>query len=287
MPWFSIFIGFRYTLSRKQSHLVAFISRISTAGLALAVALLITVTSVMNGFDKELRERILAIVPHATLTGFQETTDWPDMIEAAKAFPGVKAATPFSHLQALLMHRQSVKAVLVYGLDEQYEPQDSILRKLLTTQVLQELSTANTLILGHKLAQKLDVSKGEKIRLIVPQEDNSSVPRSELFTVIALLKSGSELDEKIALAHIHSIAAVKNKDLESVDGIRLYVDDLFKARSVAAEISRVLPLYYVRDWSQTHGNLFQAVQMSRKLVLMLVFIIVDTWEGLTHSGTWE
>lgn len=274
MPWFSFFIGFRYTLSRKQSHLVAFISRVSTAGLALAVALLITVTSVMNGFDKELRERILAIVPHATLTGFQETMQWPEMIEAAEAFPGVSAATPFSHLQALLMHRQSVKPVLVYGLDERYEPQNSILRELLSTQVLQQLAQSNTLILGYKLAAKLDVAVGENIRLIVPQNNQRTVPKSEVFTVVGVLDSGSELDEKIALTHIHSIAAVKNKEVQSVDGIRLYVDDLFKAKSVASDLSRVLPLYYIRDWSQTHGNLFQAVQMSRKLVLMLVFIIV-------------
>ena len=274
MIGFSFFVGLRYTLSRKQSHLVAFISRISTAGLVLAVALLITVTSVMNGFDRELRERILAIVPHATLTGFQETTDWQDMVSAANEFEGVAAATPFSHLQALLMHGQSVKAVLIYGLDEAYEPEQSILRQLLSSELLQQLSTPRTLILGHKLAQKLAVNVGEEIRLIVPQQNNQSVPRSELFTVIGVLNSGSELDEKIALAHIDSIAAVKHKDAHAVDGIRLYVDDLFQAKRVAADISRVLPLYYVRDWSQTHGNLFQAVQMSRKLVLLLVLIIV-------------
>ena len=271
---FSLFIGLRYTLSRKQSHLVAFISRISTAGLALAVALLITVTSVMNGFDRELRERILAIVPHATLTGFQETTDWPDMLASAEEFPGVVAATPFSHLQALLMHRQSVKAVLIYGLDEKYEPEQSILRTLLGSKLLKQLNQPNTLILGNKLAQKLNIDVGGEIRLIVPQENKHSLPRTEIFTVIGLLDSGSELDEKIALAHINSIAAVKHNKAHAVDGIRLYVEDLFQAKAVAADISRVLPLYYVRDWSQTHGNLFHAVQMSRKLVLMLVLIIV-------------
>ena len=270
----SFFIGLRYTFSRKQSHLVAFISRVSTAGLVLAVALLITVASVMNGFDKALRENILAIVPHATLTGFQQTSDWPDMLETAKDFPGVVAATPYSHLQALLMHGQSVKAVLIYGLDESYEPENSILRRLISTPVLQQLKQKNTLVLGGKLAQKLQLNVGSHVRLIVPQQNNRAVPRTEIFTVIGLLNSGSELDEKIALAHINTLAAVKSQDAHAVDGIRLYVDDLFQSKKIAAEISRVLPLYYVRDWSQTHGNLFQAVQMSRKLVLLLVLIII-------------
>lgn len=274
MSSLSFFIGLRYTLSRKQSHLVAFISRVSTAGLVLAVSLLITVTSVMNGFDKELRERILAIVPHATLTGFQATSDWQDMLSMAASFSGVKAASPYSHLQALLMHRQTVKPVLVYGLDEHYEPEDSMLRELLSTQKLKQLEQANTIILGAKLATKLDVNVGDNIRLIVPQSDKSSVPRSERFLLIGLLDSGSELDEKIAIMHIQSIAAIKQHEKNTVDGIRLYVDDLFQAKKVAAELSRVLPLYYVRDWSQSHGNLFHAVQMSRKLVLLLVLIIV-------------
>ncbi len=101
MNWLSIFIGLRYTLSRKQSHLVAFISRVSTVGMVLAVSLLITVVSVMNGFDRALKEQILAIVPHATLTGFEQTTDWPSLVELASNHQGVAEASPFSFLQSL------------------------------------------------------------------------------------------------------------------------------------------------------------------------------------------
>ncbi len=270
----SLFVGLRYTLSRKQSHLVAFISRVSTAAMVLAVALLITVSSVMNGFDKELREQILAIVPHATLSGFSQTDDWQAMVETAESFEHVEHATPYSHLQALLMHKETVKSVLIYGLDEGYEPRDSMLRTLLSDTLLQQLSIPNSVILGRQLAKKLQVSVGSDIRLMIPQRNRNAIPQSQVFKVIGLLESGSELDEKIALAHLDTIALLKKQSPGTVDGIRLYVDDLFQAKRIAAEISQVLPLFYIRDWSQTHGNLFQAVQMSRKLVFLLVLVIV-------------
>ncbi len=270
----SLFIGLRYTLSRRQSHLVAFISRVSTAGMVLAVGVLITVTSVMNGFDKELRERILAIVPHATLQGFEPTLDWRAKAELAETHPGVIEAVPFSIMQGLLMANGKVKSSVVYGVDDQLEPKDSVLYQTLGEEALKSLTEARTLILGVRLAKALNVSIGDSVQLVLPPRQQQALPVSGTFVITATVDSGTELDEKLVLMHRQSIAAFRNQPLDSVDGLRLYMVDLFDARDVSRQVSDMTQLYYVSDWTRTHGNLYQAVQMSRKLVLLMVFIIV-------------
>jgi lipoprotein-releasing system permease protein len=274
MNGFSFFIGLRYTLSRKQSHLVAFISRVSTLGMVLAVSILITVLSVMNGFDRELRERILAIVPHATLTGFDATTDWRRYVDMALEQDGVVDAMPFSYLQGLVTHGAAVKPVFFYGIDPVFEKENSILSKLMGQDLLHTLTADKKIILGKKLADKLKVNVNDIIQVIVPSVDHTELPVMDYFTAIGFLDSGTELDEKIILTHRSNIAQLNNKPIDSVDGIRIVVDDLFAARIIASGVSQATHLYQVRDWSSTHGNLYQAVQMSRKMVLLLVFIII-------------
>lgn len=274
MNGFSFLVGLRYTLSRKQSHLVAFISRVSTAGMVLAVSILITVMSVMNGFDKELRERILAIVPHATLTGFSASADWQRYVDIARRHEGVVDAAPFSYLQGLVMHRSSVKPVFVYGIDPEYEREDAILRRMLGSALLDSLESADTVVLGSKLAAKLEVGAGDSIKLIVPAADTAELPAIANFRVNGLLDSGTELDEKIILTHRTNVAGLNGNPPDSVDGIRIAVEDLFRAHAVASALSEETGLYQVRDWSRTHGNLYHAVQMSRNMVLLLVFIII-------------
>jgi lipoprotein-releasing system permease protein len=274
MNGFSLLVGLRYTLSRKQSHLVAFISRVSTIGMVLAVSVLITVVSVMNGFDRELREKILAIVPHATLTGFDATTDWKRYIDIARKQPGVIDAAPFSYLQGLVMHKAAVKPVFFYGIDPDFEKNDSVLFKMLGHDLLHSLKQDKSMVLGKKLADKLKVNVGDTLKIIVPSVDSAQLPTIDQFQVNGFLDSGTELDEKIILIHRSGIAGLNGKPFDSVDGIRISVDDLFAAGKIAAQLSEATHLYQVKDWSRTHGNLYQAVQMSRKMVLLLVFIII-------------
>ncbi len=270
----SLFIGLRYTLSRKQSHLVAFISRISTIGMVLAVSVLITVVSVMNGFDRELRERILAIVPHAMLTQTNQTTEWRELVDLAKSHPGVVDATPISYVQSLVMHKSSVRAAFLYGIDPLYEPEDSIMKRLLGGEVFSQLNHKKTAVIGIKLATKLQIEKGDNLKIIVPAKNRTELPVIDHFIVQGFLDSGTEIDEKIILTHRANVALLNKKPVDSVDGIRLYVDDLFAARSIAQELRELTGLYDVQDWSARHGNLYYAVQMSRKLVSLLVFFII-------------
>ena len=273
MNGFSLLVALRYTLSRKQSHLVAFISRVSTIGLVLAVSILITVLSVMNGFERELKERILAIVPHATLTGFEQTGDWPEKVRLAQQFPGVTAAAPFSYRQSLAMNRQQVRAALLYGIDPDYEKQGSILRRLLGDK-LDTLQQPQTAVIGRSLAEKLRVSSGDTIKLVLPASQGGQLPDVGFFTVTAMLHSGTELDQRLVLTHRRSVARLAGNADQAVDGIRIQVRDLFAAGAIAAQLSEQLGLYQVRDWSRSHGNLYHAVQMSRKMVLLLVLIIM-------------
>lgn len=270
----SFFIASRYTLSRRKSHLLAFISRVSMMGLVLAVSVLITVLSVMNGFDRELRERILSIIPHATLTGFGQTENWQPLVQMAQDFPGVADAAPFSFLQALAVHGNAVRAGLLYGIDPDYEKPQSMLRQLAGEQTLQQLQQPDTVILGRSLAQKLSVKPGDTLRVIVPAEHQQQLPSARYFTVIALLHTGTELDQRLMISHRRNLALLKGQPEKAVDGIRLQVDDLFAARDVAYSLAELSGLYQVRDWSRTHGNLYQAIQMSRKMVILLVLIII-------------
>ena len=195
MNFLPLFIGLRYTVSRKQSHLVAFISRISTAGMVLAVMLLITVSSVMNGFDQALREKILSLVPHATLTAEYPSSQWPQWTKSARQHDGVMDAVPFSYLPGLLMAGQTVKSVLVYGIDPNLEPDNSMLRQLLTPAVWAQLDQSPSLVLGVHLAKKLQVGVGDSVQLMVPSTHRDAVPQTASFTVLALVQSGTELDE--------------------------------------------------------------------------------------------
>ena len=274
MNWFSLGIASRYTLAGRQSHLVAFISRVSTIGLVLAVSILITVLSVMNGFDRELRERILAIVPHASLTGFGQIENWPKLVDQAQQFPGVVEAAPFSQLQTLVMNQQTVRSALLYGIDPDYETEGSLLRQMVGDDALQQLSQGKHVIIGSQLAARLSVASGDTLKLILPARSHRQLPTVAHFVVTDLLHSGTELDQKLLLTHRTNVALLNNNSPESVDGIRIRVEDLFAARTVAMQLADETGLYQVLDWSRTHGNLYHAVQMSRKLVLLLVLIII-------------
>ena len=269
----SFFIGLRYTLSRKQSHLVAFISRISIASMVLAVALLITVMSVMNGFDTALKERILALVPHANIQGFTGSENWRELLSKVKQHKDVEHAEPFGVSQAMLMRGSKVKPSLLFGIDADYLSVSRGLSQFVSNQDLQGLIDKPRIILGAALAKQLTVNVGEQLRVLVPSADRG-LPQAKYFNVSAIIKTGTELDQKIALIHRHFLAQLKHRPIDSVDGISVYVHDLFQSRRVAHELAKETGLYYVRDWSQTHGNLYQAIQMSRTLVLLLVFIII-------------
>lgn len=296
---FSWYVGSRYTQSRKNSQLVSFLSAISMSGLVVGVALLVMVLSVMNGFDRDLREKILGLVPQASIYKSRGINDWPSAVETIESVKGVSSAAPFIQLNALASYRKNTTPLLLYGIDVEKEKKVSLLQSFISDASLTRLRTeANTLILGKGLADKLGIEKDARLMMISPSSKSiSSSPQIGYFTVIDIIHSQTELDQAIALTQIESAAKLRGSVAPPVtinkkdnaadislytkservvaDGIRLKVDDIFQAPNVAYDVLKELDAtYYQSNWTRTHGNLYYAIQMSKNMVGLLMSLIV-------------
>lgn len=271
LPWV---VGLRYTASKRRNQLVSFISLLSMVGLVMGVALLLIVLSVMNGFDRELRERILGVMPQATVFHRQGITDWRTHTEAFVHHPEVIAAAPFVQLQGLASRSGQVTPVSLYGVDATLEQTVSRLDEFVTGKALAELA-AGELLLGAGVARQLGAGVGDSLTFVAPsREDASVMPAVASFTVAGIIRTQTEVDNGLAVVSL--IEAQQLAELGTgVTGIRLKIADLFNSRQVLRDLMSNLSYgFYGSDWTRSHGNLFQAVQMSRKLVGLLLFLII-------------
>ena len=267
-------VGTRYGISQGHSHLVSFISRLSTAGLVIGVALLILVMSIMNGFDKELRENILGVMPQAMIFHREAIADSEEMLMELRQHPRVLAASPFVQLQGLLSYQKSVAPVNVFGIDVEQEKTTSKLPEYLPPHTLEQLAAAEAgIVIGRGLAEKLQVSETDSISLIVQVEGNSS-PRIKVVRVLAVFDTHSDVDNALALMDIDTASALSGYPGQ-ISGVRLKVDDLFAAPEIVREIMQTLPEdYYAFSWMRTHGGVYQSIQTSKNMVGMLLFLII-------------
>ncbi|MDO8344713.1 MAG: lipoprotein-releasing ABC transporter permease subunit [Cellvibrio sp.] len=267
-------VGTRYGISQGHSHLVSFISRLSTAGLVIGVALLILVMSIMNGFDKELRENILGVMPQARIYHSHAIEHPEKLIADLKQHPRVLAASPYVELQGMLSHQKRVAPVAIFGIDAEQEKATSRLSEFLPEGTLESLATADAgIVIGRGVAEKLNVSETDSISLIIPVEGNSS-PRIKVVTVLAILNTRTDVDNALALMDINAAAELSGYPGQ-ITGVRLKVDDLFAAPDIVHEIMQTLPAdYYGSSWMRTHGGVYQSIQMSKNMVNMLLFLII-------------
>ena len=267
-------VGTRYGMSHRHNHLVSFISRLSTAGLVIGVALLILVMSIMNGFDRELRENILAVMPQASVLHRKAIDDADALIAEIKQHPRVIAATPFVKLQGLLSQQKRVAPAEIFGIDPAREHTTSKLPEFLTPGTLESLATTpGAIILGRGVAEKINAQPGQSISLIIPSEEGAA-PRVKVVHVIAILDTHTDIDNALALMEIHHAAEVAGFPGQ-VTGVRLKVDDLFAAPQVVRDVMENLsPDYYGSSWMRTHGSVYQSIQMSKSMVGMLLFLII-------------
>jgi len=278
-PWrFSLFIGARYTGARKKSQLVSFLSAVSMAGLVVGVGLLIAVLSVMNGFDRDLREKILGLVPQAAIYHYRAIDDWPNLVDLIEGEDGVIAAAPFIQVNALASVKKETAAILLYGIDVQREQKVSLLNDYIHQNSLQKLDgEMDTVILGYGIAQRLNVVVDDRIMLVAPSRTaERKAPHIAYFTVVDIIQSNTELDQVLALTSLDTAAKLAGTTAAGqVDGIRLKLDDLFQAPTIAYSIVASLsPGYYQTNWTRTHGNLHYAIQMSKNMVGLLMSLIV-------------
>jgi lipoprotein-releasing system permease protein len=281
---FEWFVGLRYTRAKRKNHFISFISTTSMIGIALGVAALIVVLSVMNGFQEELRARILGVAAHVQITqANQRLSDWQELQNKVIHAPHVQAAAPFVMAQAMLSGTDAVQGTIVRGVLPEYEKKVSELSSAMKIGQLQQLKAGEFgIILGADLAQNLGVVVGDKITVMAPQGQVTPagmVPRIKQFTLVGLFQIGMyEYDAGLALIHIEDAAKLFQMG-DQVSGLRLKLDDLFLAPQVTHQLAETTlaeypETYYLTDWTQEHANFFRAVQMEKRVMFIILTLIV-------------
>jgi len=274
-----LFIGLRYTRAKRRNHFISFISAVSVLGLVLGVMTLIVVLSVMNGFDRELRQRILGMVPHATVTAVSgELENWQELGRTLQSLPGVEAVAPFINAQAMLTSAGQVQGVMLYGIDPAQEGQVSILPQHMVEGCLECMKSGGfEIVLGELLARALHVTPGDSVVLVLPDASVNPAglfPRMKRFRVTGLFSVGADLDGSMAFIHIDDAARVMRYE-KGVEGIRLRVADLFQAPALMHQAARLVPDHCrVSDWTWSQGRLFQAIRMEKNMVGLLLTLII-------------
>jgi len=271
-------IALRYTFAFGRGHLSTFLSSLSMLGLVLAIGLLIIVLSVMNGFDKEMRERILALVPHVTIYSFQPMTDWQVKAKLVAAHPEVREVSPFTEFDALFMRGDRIETAAGVGIDPGDAGAVGRLLHSLPPQAIEGFrSDPAALVLGSGVAARLGVDAGDRVTMIVPARSRPGVAGAAQFEgmhLVAVLDTGTELDQTLALVPLALASRVAGLG-DAVSGLRVSTGSLFDVARISRELVNQLPSgYYASNWMMTHGNLYAAIQLSRDLISILLFSII-------------
>ncbi|WP_273807968.1 MULTISPECIES: lipoprotein-releasing ABC transporter permease subunit [unclassified Pseudomonas] len=274
----SLFIGLRYTRAKRRKSFISFFSLVSMFGLALGVLAMILVLSVMNGFQEEMRGRILGMVPHAFISAAQPLDDWRPLAAKAEQQPHVLAAVPYTQLQGMLSVRGRMQPLLVDGIDPAQEKRVSIVGERMTQGSLDALKPGEFgIVLGEIAARRFQLEPGSQVTVIIPEvgATGSITPRLRRFTVVGTFKVGAELDASLALINVADAAPLKGWQPGQVESIRLALDDLFQAPRISREVAKALgDGYQARDWTISQGSLFQAMQMEKTMIGLLLLLIV-------------
>ena len=274
----SLYIGLRYTRARRSNHFISFIALVSMIGLTLGVAVLITVLSVMNGFDRELKNRVLGMIPQATVSSTQILTDWPVLAKKIEQHKHVTGVAPFTQLQGMLTAQGQVAGIMVTGIEPQYEKKVSIIQNHMVEGSIDQLKKGEYgIVLGKQMTDALGLGLNDNVTLVLPEATPSPagvVPRFKRFKIVGIFSIGAEVDSSLGYIALNDASTLLRLP-DGAQGVRMKLDDIFQAPQVANEIVRELPNgFYASDWTYTHGNLFSAIQMEKAMVSLLLFLIV-------------
>lgn len=275
----ALFIGLRYTKAERKNGFISFISLISMIGLTLGVAVLITVLSVMNGFDRELKTRILGMVSQASVTSTEIIADWSSLAQKIETDnKDVVATAPFIQLQGMLTAYGQVSGVVVSGIEPEYEKKVSIIGEHMVAGNLEALKSGDFgIVLGQSMVETMGLTLGDKVTLVLPEASASAagvIPRFKRFTLVGVFSISPEIDSTTGFVAMRD-AGVLLRLPEGAQGIRLKMNDIFKARGAAIQAQAIAPEQFIaNDWTTTHGNLFSAIQMEKAMVGLLLFLII-------------
>ncbi len=281
MPY-ELFIGLRYTRAKRRNHFISFISMTSMVGIALGVAALIVVLSVMNGFQHELRSRILGVASHLQITGANnELQDWPIVAERVRRHPEVLASAPYIMAQGMLSFGQAVQGAVVRGVLPEQEDRVAEIGAHIKAGDFKALKPGEFgIVLGADLSRMLGVGIGDKVVVMAPQGQftpTGVVPRLKQFRVVGIFQVGMyEYDAALALIHLDDAAKLYRME-DRVSGLRLKLSDLYHAPQVSRDLAQLLSPYgnfYVSDWTEQHANFFRAVQMEKRVMFVILALIV-------------
>lgn len=294
----SLFIGLRYSRSRSHTGFVSFITFFSIVGILLGVASLITVVSVMNGFEGELKKRILGLVPHVIIqeqpTPIPTTTDnslpdkfaWSTLRETLLKQPQVIRVSPLLESEALIQSPSGLQGVLMQGIMPEFEADNLINTHLVSGSMASLTTQPYSLVLGMSLANKLKVSLGEEVRLILPNKSvftpMGRIPVQRVFTVVGIFNVGSQVDDAMVYINSRYGAKLLRRHGDGIDKLRLYLDDAFNASKVVANLKTlqqqgqgILPAsIQFHTWNESQGALFSAVNMEKNMMWLMLSLIV-------------
>lgn len=272
-------LAWRFRTNKRQNGFISFISASSTFGIGLGCFVLILLLSVMNGFEKELKDRLLSVIPHAEFKSVYASgiENWPAQVEALKLHPEVTFVEPYVNATGMLQKGNKMKAVEMTALDPLYAI-DGVIPSLVTDEQWQQFQTdENATMLGTGLMQKLDLSVGDKVQILLPQlsEDLSlSAPKTLRLNIVASLDMGGELSNHIGFMHM-SLAAQAQNIKHGAQGIRLRYRDAFSARELTRDIGfKLTPEVYMSDWTIKDGNLYQDIQLVRAVVYIALSLVI-------------
>ncbi|MGH8041556.1 MAG: lipoprotein-releasing ABC transporter permease subunit [Rudaea sp.] len=273
-----LFIGLRYTRAKRRNHFISFISLVSMLGIAVGVTALITVISVMNGFEQKLTDRILGMVADATISGVGESVhDWPGAVKLAYANPHVRGAAPYVEKVALLQGARVTGGVIRGVLPDEEAKVSEIGRKMVKGRLDALVPGSFGIVLGDELAMQLGVGVGDKVTVYTPDANVTPIgalPRFKRCTVVGIFSVGfQEYDDGLAVMNMTD--AEHLFQLDGPTGIRLKLDDKFRAWQIGDNLARELGRYYrVQDWREGHANFFSAVSMEKKVMFIILSLIV-------------
>jgi lipoprotein-releasing system permease protein len=275
-----IYLGYKYFRSKKGAF-ASFTSIMAIAGLALGVAALVIVLSVMNGFERELQTRVLGVVPHLIIKNEESIENYDDSIARLIQAPEVQAASPYIETQGLMSFGNRARGVFLTGILPSIEKEVSILPEYMFAGSLDQLSPKEGIVIGGWLSRYLGVSIGDSVSITTTNLRSSvlgSFPRSLSLKVVGIFELKAELDQSLALIHHDLAANLLNLKPNQTQGIRIKTSDLFKANEIGYSLlEESLPQnqgFYFSSWQRTHGTLFQAIQLEKKLISLMLFLII-------------
>ncbi|MES2884107.1 MAG: lipoprotein-releasing ABC transporter permease subunit [Pseudomonadota bacterium] len=277
---YELYAGLRYTRAKRRNHFISFISLASMLGIAIGVTALITVLSVMNGFEKELRVRILGMASHATISALRGgLEDWQGVAKLAEHNPEIESIAPYVEGEGMLKAGSDLTGTLLRGVLPEEEAKVSEIAQKMKVGQLSDLKAGEyKIVLGKELATTLGVDVGDKVDLMIPQASVTPagvLPRFRRFTVSGVFSVGMyEFDRGLVLIHLADAQALYRMGSD-VTGVRLKLHDLFKAPQVSRELAGELPgIYYVSDWTRQHANFFRAVKTEKMVMFIILSLIV-------------